>query len=97
LASDRFRSFGQQGRLGSLHFLWLGIGFLVVIPVAAADLSGVPIALLVPRSVRRAMHLTRTVPRVATPKVVKKARRGLHAVDNFVYGATTAVFAPVVR
>ena len=43
--------------------------------------------LLVPRSVRRALHPVRTVKRSATPKVVKNARRALHPVDNFVYGA----------
>src|SRR5215472_16243713 len=25
--------FGQQGRVGSLHLPWLGVGFLVLIPV----------------------------------------------------------------
>jgi len=43
--------------------------------------------LLVPRGVRRAMHPVRTVKRAATPRVVKKARRELHPVDNIVYGA----------
>lgn len=47
--------------------------------------------LLVPRSVRRAMHPVRTVKRAATPKVVKKARRALHPVDNIVYGAERQV------
>jgi chloride channel protein, CIC family len=32
--------FGQQGRTGSLHFPWLGIGFLVLIPVAGGLLYG---------------------------------------------------------
>ncbi|MGB6454990.1 MAG: chloride channel protein, partial [Streptosporangiaceae bacterium] len=32
--------FGQQGRAGSLHFPWLGIGFLVLIPVAGGLLYG---------------------------------------------------------
>ncbi len=32
--------FGQQGRAGSLHFPWLGIGFLVLIPVAGGFLYG---------------------------------------------------------
>ena len=32
--------FGQQGRVGSLHFPWLGIGFLVLIPVAGGLLYG---------------------------------------------------------
>lgn len=42
--------------------------------------------LLVPRSVRRAMHPVRTVKRAATPKAVKRARRALHPVDNVAYG-----------
>jgi len=40
--------------------------------------------LLVPRSVRRAMHPVRTMKRAATPKLLKKARRALHPVDNVV-------------
>lgn len=32
--------FGQQGRVGSLHFPWLGIGFLVLIPVVGGLLYG---------------------------------------------------------
>lgn len=47
--------------------------------------------LLVPRSVRRAMHPVRTVKRAATPKAVKTARRALHPVDNIVYGAERQV------
>jgi hypothetical protein len=47
--------------------------------------------LLVPRSVRRAMHPVRTVRRAATPKAVKKAQRALHPVDNIVYGAERQV------
>lgn len=47
--------------------------------------------LLIPRSVRRAMHPVRTVKRAATPKAVKKARRALHPVDNIVYGAERQV------
>jgi hypothetical protein len=47
--------------------------------------------LLVPRGVRRAMHPVRTVKRAATPKVVKKAQRALHPVDNLVYNAQRPV------
>lgn len=51
--------------------------------------------LLVPRSVRRAMHPGRAVKRTVTPKAVKKARRALHPVDNAVYSmersAATAI------
>jgi hypothetical protein len=51
--------------------------------------------LLVPRSVRRAMHPGRAVKRAITPKAVKKARRALHPVDNAVYSvqrsAATAI------
>jgi hypothetical protein len=51
--------------------------------------------LFVPRSVRRAMHPGRTVKRAVTPKVVKKASRALHPVDNAVYSmqrsAATAI------
>jgi|SRR5436190_10062611 len=51
--------------------------------------------LLVPRSVRRAMHPGRAVKRAVTPKAVKKASRALHPVDNVVYSmqrsAATAI------
>ena len=43
--------------------------------------------LLVPRSVRRAVHPVRAVKRAATPKVVKKATRAMHPLDSAVYGA----------
>jgi chloride channel protein, CIC family len=39
LATGR-EQFGQQGRVGSLHFPWLGIGFLVLIPVVGGLLYG---------------------------------------------------------
>ena len=42
--------------------------------------------LLVPRSVRRAVHPVRTVKRAVTPKAVKQAQRALHPIDNAVYG-----------
>lgn len=35
--------------------------------------------LLVPRSVRRAVHPVRAVKRAATPKAVKKAKRAMHS------------------
>ena len=41
--------------------------------------------LLIPRSVRRAAHPGRAVKRAVTPKVVKKASRALHPIDNAVY------------
>ena len=51
--------------------------------------------LLVPRSVRRAMHPGRAVKRAVTPKVVKRASRVLHPIDNAVYSmersAATAI------
>jgi hypothetical protein len=51
--------------------------------------------LLVPRSVRRAMHPGRTVKRAVTPKAVKKVSRALHPVDNAIYSmqrsAATAI------
>lgn len=51
--------------------------------------------LLVPRSVRRAMHPGRAVKRAVTPKAVKRARRALHPIDNAVYSversAATAI------
>jgi hypothetical protein len=46
--------------------------------------------LLVPRSVRRAMHPVRTVKRAATPKVVKKAERAMHPLDNAIYSVERA-------
>ena len=42
--------------------------------------------LLVPRSVRRAVHPVRTAKRAVTPKVVKRAQRAMHPIDNAVYG-----------
>ena len=47
--------------------------------------------LLVPRSVRRAMHPVRTAKRAATPKVVKKATRAMHPLDNAVYSVERSV------
>ncbi len=47
--------------------------------------------LLVPRSVRRAMHPGRAVKRAVTPKAVKKARRALHPVDNAKYSVQRSV------
>jgi hypothetical protein len=47
--------------------------------------------LLVPRGVRRAMHPGRAVKRAVTPKVVKKARRAMHPVDNAVYSVQRSV------
>jgi hypothetical protein len=51
--------------------------------------------LLVPRSVRRAVHPGRAVKRAVTPKAIKKASRALHPVDNAIYSmersAATAI------
>lgn len=47
--------------------------------------------LLVPRSVRRAVHPGRAVKRAVTPKAVKRARRPLHPVDNAVYSMQRSV------
>jgi uncharacterized protein YjbI with pentapeptide repeats len=47
--------------------------------------------LLVPRSVRRAAHPVRAVKRAATPKIVKKATRAMHPLDNAVYGLERSV------
>jgi hypothetical protein len=47
--------------------------------------------LLVPRSVRRAMHPGRAVKRAVTPTVVKKASRAMHPVDNAVYSMQRSV------
>lgn len=51
--------------------------------------------LLVPRSVRRAMHPGRAVKRAVTPKAVKRASRALHPIDNAIYSversAATAI------
>ena len=47
--------------------------------------------LLVPRSVRRTVHPVRAVKRAATPKVVKKATRAMHPLDNAVYGMERSV------
>jgi hypothetical protein len=42
--------------------------------------------LLIPRGVRRAMNPTPAVKRAVTPKLVKRARRAMHPVDNAIYG-----------
>jgi hypothetical protein len=47
--------------------------------------------LLVPRSVRRAMHPGRAVKRAVTPRVVKKASRAMHHIDNAVYSVQRSV------
>ena len=41
--------------------------------------------MFVPRGVRRALHPARAVKRAVTPKVVKKATRALHPIDNAAY------------
>jgi hypothetical protein len=41
--------------------------------------------MLVPRSVRRAMHPVRTAKSAATPRVVKRARRAMNPVDSILY------------
>lgn len=51
--------------------------------------------LLVPRSVRRAMHPGRAVKRAVTPKAVKKATRAMHPIDNAVYSAQRSVATSV--
>ena len=52
--------------------------------------------LLVPRKVRRAVHPVRAVKRAATPKVVKKATRAMHPIDNAVYAVERSA-APSLR
>ncbi len=47
--------------------------------------------LLVPRSVRRAMHPGRAVKRAVTPKAVKKASRAMHPIDNALYSMQRSV------
>jgi hypothetical protein len=42
--------------------------------------------LLVPRSVRRAVHPGRAVKRAVTPKAVKRASRAMHPMSNAAYG-----------
>lgn len=41
--------------------------------------------MLVPRSVRRAVHPARTLKSAATPRVVKRARRALNPIDTAAY------------
>ena len=47
--------------------------------------------LLMPRRIRRAAHPVRAVKRAATPKVVKKATRAMHPLDNVIYGAERSI------
>jgi len=47
--------------------------------------------LLVPRSVRRAVHPGRAVKRAVTPKTIKKARRALSPIDNLQYSVERSI------
>ena len=47
--------------------------------------------LLVPRSVRRAMHPGRAVGRAVTPTAVSRERRALHPAGNAVYSTQRSV------
>jgi hypothetical protein len=47
--------------------------------------------MFVPRGIRRAMHPTRAVRRAVTPKVVRKATRALHPLDNAAYAVTRSL------
>jgi len=47
--------------------------------------------LLIPRSVRRAVHPGRAVKRAVTPKAIKKARRALHPIDNAKYSLERSI------
>ena len=47
--------------------------------------------LFIPRSVRRAAHPGRAVKRAVTPKVVKKASRAMHPIDNAAYSVQRSV------
>lgn len=42
--------------------------------------------MLVPRSVRRAVHPVRTAKRAVTPQTIKRIQRTAHPIDNAVYG-----------
>lgn len=52
---------------------------------------GILTRLLMPRSVRRAMHPTRTLKNALTPKSIKRARRALHPIDNAAYAVTRSL------
>jgi hypothetical protein len=47
--------------------------------------------LVIPRTVRRAVHPGRAVKRAVTPKVVKRASRAMHPIDNAVYSVQRSV------
>jgi hypothetical protein len=47
--------------------------------------------LFIPRSARRAVHPGRAVKRAVTPKVVKKASRAMHPIDNAAYSVQRSV------
>jgi hypothetical protein len=47
--------------------------------------------LLIPRSVRRAVHPGRAVKRAITPKAIKRARRAMHPIDNLQYSAERSI------
>jgi hypothetical protein len=74
--------------LGSVRNQW-------VVVLTGKSKMGFFSRLLIPRSVRRAAHPGRAVKRAVTPKVIKKASRALHPLDNAVYSvqrsAATAI------
>jgi hypothetical protein len=47
--------------------------------------------LLIPRSLRRAVHPGRAVKRALTPKTVKRARRAMSPTDNMKYGVERSI------
>ena len=47
--------------------------------------------LFIPRSVRRAVHPGCAVKRAVTPKVVKRASRAMHPIDNAAYSVQRSV------
>lgn len=47
--------------------------------------------MLVPRGVRRAAHPVRTTKSALTPKVVKRARRAVHPLDNAQYSVERSI------
>jgi len=61
------------------------------IPGLDGDHMGFLTRLLVPRSVRRAVHPGRAVKRAMTPKAVKRARRAMHPIDNLQYSVERSI------
>ena len=61
-------------------------------PLVYVHLVGFLSRLIIPRSVRRAVHPVRAIKRELTPRPIKNARRALSPIDNALYGIERSIF-----